>query len=75
MPARLATAGPRHTARAREVLCLLAAGKTDRQIAAALFVEPSTAKRHVANLYEKLGRHNRAEATAYALSQGVCEDR
>lgn len=50
-----------------EVLRLLAAGRSTRQIAATLALSPRTVQRHVANLYLKIGTHCRAEATAYAL--------
>jgi predicted ATPase/DNA-binding CsgD family transcriptional regulator len=59
------------TAREAEVLGLLAEGKTNRQIAAELFLSVSTVQRHVANLYAKIGAHGRAEATAYALRRGI----
>jgi len=49
------------------VLRLLAAGHSNRRIAAALSLSPRTVQRHVANLCLKLGAHCRAEATAYAL--------
>jgi len=50
-----------------EVLRLLAAGGSNHEIARALFLSPRTVQRHVANVYLKIGAHNRAEATAYAL--------
>jgi DNA-binding CsgD family transcriptional regulator len=50
-----------------EVLGLLAAGQSNGAIAAALCLSPATVQRHVANIYGKIGAHNRAEATAYAL--------
>ncbi len=50
-----------------EVLGLLAAGRSNHQIAAALSLSPGTVQRHIANVYLKIGAHNRAEATAYAL--------
>ena len=53
--------------REAEVLGLLAAGRSNHQIAAALFLSPRTVQRHVANVYLKIGAHNKAEATAYAL--------
>lgn len=56
--------------RETEVLRLLAAGQSNRQIAAALFLSPRTVQRHIANLYPKIGTHCRAEATAYALRHG-----
>ena len=55
------------TRREREVLGLLAAGGSNREIAAALYLSPRTAERHVANIYLKLGAHSKAEAAAYAL--------
>ena len=54
-----------------EVLGLLAAGRSNRQIAQALYVSPRTVQRHIANLYLKTGAHCRAEATAYALRHGL----
>jgi predicted ATPase/DNA-binding CsgD family transcriptional regulator len=59
------------TAREAEVLGLLAAGKTNKQIARELFLSVSTVQRHVANVYAKIGAHGRAEATAYALRKGI----
>ena len=50
-----------------EVLGLLAAGRSNHAIAAALFLSPGTVQRHIANACLKIGAHNRAEATAYAL--------
>ena len=49
------------------VLRLIAEGKTSREIAAALVLSERTVQRHIANLYRKIGVHNRAEATAFAL--------
>ena len=54
-----------------EVLRLLAAGQSNRQIAQTLFLSPRTVQRHVANAYLKIGAHCRAEATAYALRHGL----
>ncbi len=61
----------RLTAREAEVLGLLAAGKTNKEIAGELVLSPATVERHVANLYRKIGARRRAEATAYALSHGL----
>jgi DNA-binding NarL/FixJ family response regulator len=52
--------------REREVLVHLAAGRTNREIAARLVVSPHTVARHVEHIYAKLGVTNRAAATAYA---------
>ena len=57
--------------REAEVLRLIAAGRSTRQVAQALFLSPRTVQRHVANLYPKIGAHNKAEATAYALRHGL----
>lgn len=54
------------SARELQVLRLLAAGKTNRAIAADLVVAPRTVDRHVSNLFAKLGVSSRAAATAYA---------
>ena len=53
------------------VLRLLAAGHSNRRIAAALCRSPRTVQRHVANLYLKVGAHCRAEAAAYAIDHGL----
>jgi DNA-binding CsgD family transcriptional regulator/pimeloyl-ACP methyl ester carboxylesterase len=57
--------------REQEVLRLLAAGESNRQIARRLGLSPHTVERHVANLYRKIGARGRADATAYALRSGL----
>jgi LuxR family maltose regulon positive regulatory protein len=59
------------SAREREVLALLAAGLTNRQIAASLFISPETAKKHTAAIYGKLGVNNRTQAAARAREMGL----
>jgi DNA-binding CsgD family transcriptional regulator/pimeloyl-ACP methyl ester carboxylesterase len=54
-----------------EVLQLLAAGESNRQIARRLGLSTHTIERHVANLYRKIGARGRADATAYALRNGM----
>jgi DNA-binding NarL/FixJ family response regulator len=54
------------SAREREVLMHLAAGRTNRQIAGMLMVSPHTVARHVEHIYAKLGVTNRTAATAHA---------
>ena len=54
------------SAREREVLMHLAAGRTNRQIAEMLMVSPHTVARHVEHIYAKLDVTNRTAATAYA---------
>ena len=55
------------TSRELDVLRLLAAGKSDREIADMLFIGLRTVETHVSNVLAKLGAHNRAEATAFAI--------
>jgi DNA-binding NarL/FixJ family response regulator len=50
--------------RERDVYELIRAGRTNPEIAAALFISNSTVKVHVRHIYEKLGVHSRAEAAA-----------
>jgi pimeloyl-ACP methyl ester carboxylesterase/DNA-binding CsgD family transcriptional regulator len=59
--------------REREVLALIAAGKTNPEIAEALTIAPATASRHVHNIFGKLGMSRRSEAAAYALREGLVE--
>ena len=54
------------SAREVEVLRLVATGKTNRAIAAALRISEKTVARHVSNIFTKLGLASRAAATAYA---------
>jgi DNA-binding NarL/FixJ family response regulator len=49
------------------VLELLAAGRSNAEIADALFISRRTVTTHVSNLYAKLGAASRAEAIAFAL--------
>jgi DNA-binding NarL/FixJ family response regulator len=59
------------TARELDVLHLLVAGHSDRQIAAALYIGTRTVQTHVANLFAKLGVNTRAEAAAVAVRRGI----
>jgi DNA-binding NarL/FixJ family response regulator len=59
------------TAREAEVLGLIAAGRSNREIAASLVLSVHTVERHIANLYAKIDAHGRAEATAYAFRHGI----
>lgn len=59
------------TAREREVLALLADGHAVAAIAKQLFISPSTAKSHIARLYEKLEVSNRAQAMVVAMRLGL----
>jgi DNA-binding NarL/FixJ family response regulator len=57
--------------REREVLDLIAAGSTNREIAARLFLSPHTVKEHTSALYRKLNARNRAEAVQRAQRVGL----
>jgi pSer/pThr/pTyr-binding forkhead associated (FHA) protein len=59
------------TPREAEVLCLLALGKPNTEIAADLVLSVRTVERHVTNIYAKTGSRNRSEATSYALARGL----
>jgi predicted ATPase/DNA-binding CsgD family transcriptional regulator/DNA-binding XRE family transcriptional regulator len=59
------------TARQAEVLRLLAAGMSNKQIAAELYLSPATVERHLATIYRKLGLAGRVEAARYALAHGL----
>jgi DNA-binding NarL/FixJ family response regulator len=59
------------SSREREVLQLLAEGKSTKEIAGALNVSVKTAETHRRNLMEKLGLHSIAELTKYAIREGI----
>jgi len=66
------TALPRGlTAREAEVLRLVAAGKTNRDIAAELVISEHTVARHLQNMFAKLGVSSRSAATAFAFEHGL----
>jgi DNA-binding CsgD family transcriptional regulator len=56
------------TPREREVLHLVAAGLTNREIAAALWIAPGTVRKHLDNAFRKLGVRSRAAAVAVAFT-------
>lgn len=59
------------TARELEVLRLVAAGRTNREIAKALGISERTVERHLGNIFRKLDVPNRAAATAHAYDHGL----
>ncbi|HEX4225155.1 MAG TPA: response regulator transcription factor [Pseudonocardiaceae bacterium] len=54
-----------------EVLALVAAGTTNRESAAKLFISEATVKTHLLNIYNKLGVSDRAAAVAEAFNRGL----
>jgi DNA-binding NarL/FixJ family response regulator len=59
------------SSREREVLGLVAAGSTNREIADRLHLSPHTVKEHTSTLYRKLGARNRADAVQRAQRLGL----
>ena len=59
------------TGREREVLKLLAEGRSTQEIAEMLVITPKTVEGHKTNLMAKLGVHNRVELVKYALRKGI----
>ena len=62
---------PQLTAREREILELLAAGRSNVQIAAALYLSPKTVRNNVSNVFAKLQVADRAEAIVRAREAGL----
>ena len=64
-------AGNALTERETEVLKTIVAGKSNREIAAALFISEATVKTHINNLLSKLGATDRTQAARIALQRGI----
>jgi DNA-binding NarL/FixJ family response regulator len=69
-PAGPAAADDDLTPREAEVLRLIAAGKSNREIARALFVSEATVKTHVNRIFAKTGSRDRGQAVHYAYTRG-----
>lgn len=65
--------GPALSPREREVLALIAAGRSIPAMAKELFLAPSTVKTHVQRLYEKLGVSDRGAAVAEAMRRRMLD--
>jgi predicted ATPase/DNA-binding NarL/FixJ family response regulator len=59
------------TGREIEILCLIAAGHSNREIGDQLFISPTTVARHVANIFGKLDIDSRSKAAAFAHRHGL----
>ena len=59
------------SAREAEVLRLIAAGRSNQQVADELVISLNTVRRHVSNIFAKTGAANRADAVSYAHRQGL----
>ena len=60
------------TTQEKNVLKLVAEANTNKEIAAALGISPSTVKRHMENILSKLRLRNSIEAAVYAVRAGYC---
>jgi two-component system response regulator NreC len=59
------------TEREREILQLLAEGRSNREVAELLFLSPATVETHRAHILQKLDVHNTAELVLYAVRRGI----
>jgi len=62
------------TTRERQVIALVAAGYTDRDLAEKLGVRENTAKHHLTHVFDKLGVANRLELLLFAFDQGLTKE-
>lgn len=61
------------SARELEVLKLTATGLANKQVARTLGLSEKTVRNHIANIYEKLGIHDRSQALLYAVRKGLVD--
>jgi DNA-binding NarL/FixJ family response regulator len=61
------------TPRMREVLALMAEGKTNREIAYELGLSPFTVKNYIERIFERLGAMDRVQAVSKGLRQGIID--
>jgi DNA-binding NarL/FixJ family response regulator len=70
-PAAPSEAFPELTAREREILDLIAAGKNNQEIASQLYLSPKTVRNHISNIFTKLQVADRAQAIIRAREAGL----
>lgn len=63
------------TPRETEILCLVAEGLSNQEIAARLYLSEGTVKNHISNIYGKLHLRDRAQAAIYAIEHGLVPPR
>jgi DNA-binding NarL/FixJ family response regulator len=63
------------TAREKEVLVLVAEGRSNKDIAAHLVISERTARTHVSHLLAKMGLSSRTQAALLAIKEGLAEPR
>jgi DNA-binding NarL/FixJ family response regulator len=73
-PARVEPLPDGLTAREAEVLALIAAGRTNKEIAEDLVLSIRTVDHHTAAIYRKIGARRRADAAAYAFRHGLASE-
>lgn len=61
------------TPRMRQVLALMAEGKTNREIAYELGLSPFTVKNYIERIFERLGAMDRVQAVSKGLRQGIID--
>lgn len=61
------------TRREREILILIAKGRTNQEIADSLVLSYSTVRNHISSIFTKLEINNRAQATALAIYSGLIQ--
>ena len=62
------------TARERQVIALVIAGYTNKDLAQKLGISENTAKYHLTNVFDKLGVSNRLELVLFAIDQGLTQE-
>jgi DNA-binding NarL/FixJ family response regulator len=73
-PAATSEAFPELTAREREVLDLIAGGRSNAEITRQLFLSPKTVRNHISNIFTKLRVADRAQAIVRAREAGLGQD-